>query len=69
MKTIEKETKTTMGKLKVTTKRNNCLIVAEETELKKVEKITFKNNKVQIEYNNGETKELEKGQDIMLRLF
>lgn len=69
MKTIEKETKTTMGKLKVTAKRNNCLIVAEETELKKVEKITFKNNKVQIEYNNGETKELEKGQDIMLRLF
>lgn len=69
MKMIEKETKTTMGKLKVTTKRNNCLIVAEETELKKVEKITFKDNKVQIEYNNGEIKELEKGQDIMLRLF
>ena len=53
MKTIEKETKTTMGKLKVTAKRNNCLIVAEETELKKVEKITFNDNKVQIEYNNG----------------
>ena len=46
MKTIEKETKTTMGKLKVITKRNNCLIIAEETELKKVEKITFKDNKV-----------------------
>ena len=71
MKSLEmKEEKIeTKGTMKVTQKRNNCIIVAEEKELSKIESITFNNDKVQINYKNGEAKELEKGQDIMMRLF
>lgn len=66
---IKEEKIETKGTMKVTQKRNNCVIIAEEKKLSKIESITFNNDKVQINYKNGEAKELEKGQDIMMRLF